>query len=168
MGNFSKAVLIASVALCLHLSAFSQDISLKAKQITVKEAIELLKEKSGYSFVFSSADVNTNKRISISTDKATIDDVVKQILQGQNNLTYEIQNKRIIVKKIQPEGKTKSKRVKAIGKVVDDAGEPIIGATVREQGQPTERLPVLTAAFRWTLRIMPIWKYLTSAMRHAK
>ena len=45
MGNFSKAVLIASVALCLHLSAFSQDISLKAKQITVKEAIELLKEK---------------------------------------------------------------------------------------------------------------------------
>ena len=63
MGNFSKAVLIASVALCLHLSAFSQDISLKAKQITVKEAIELLKEKSGYSFVFSSADVNTNKRI---------------------------------------------------------------------------------------------------------
>lgn len=134
MGNFSKAVLIASVALCLHLSAFSQDISLKAKQITVKEAIELLKEKSGYSFVFSSADVNTNKRISISTDKATIDDVVKQILQRQNNLTYEIQNKRIIVKKIQPEGKTKSKRVKAIGKVVDDAGEPIIGATVREQG----------------------------------
>lgn len=102
MGNFSKAILIASVALCLHISAFSQGISLKNKEISVKEAMELLKEKSGYSFVFSSADVNTNKRISISTDKATIDDVVKQILQGQNNLTYEIQNKRIIVKKIQP------------------------------------------------------------------
>lgn len=100
MGNFSKAILIASVALCLHISAFSQGISLKNREITVKEAMELLKEKSGYSFVFSSADVNTNKRISISTDKATIDDVVKQILQGQNNLTYEIQNKRIIVKKI--------------------------------------------------------------------
>lgn len=84
--------------------------------------------------MFSSADVNTNKRISISTDKATIDDVVKQILQGQNNLTYEIQNKRIIVKKIQSGDKTKNKRIKAIGKVVDDAGEPIIGATIREQG----------------------------------
>ena len=83
MGNFSKAVLIASVALCLHLSAFSQDISLKAKQITVKEAIELLKEKSGYSFVFSSADVNTNKRISISTDKATIDDVVSKFFSDK-------------------------------------------------------------------------------------
>lgn len=134
MGNFSKAILIASVALCLHISAFSQGISLKNREISVKEAMELLKEKSGYSFVFSSADVNTNKRISISTDKATIDDVVKQILQGQNNLTYEIQNKRIIVKKIQSGDKTKNKRIKAIGKVVDDAGEPIIGATIREQG----------------------------------
>lgn len=134
MGNFSKAILIASVALCLHISASSQGISLKNREITVKEAMELLKEKSGYSFVFSSADVNTNKRISISTDKATIDDVVKQILQGQNNLTYEIQNKRIIVKKIQSGDKTKNKRIKAIGKVVDDAGEPIIGATIREQG----------------------------------
>lgn len=68
MGNFSKAVLIASVALCLHLSAFSQDISLKAKQITVKEAIELLKEKSGYSFVFSSA---YNPQIQISAESET-------------------------------------------------------------------------------------------------
>lgn len=58
MGNFSKAILIASVALCLHISAFSQGISLKNKEISVKEAMELLKEKSGYSFVFSSADVN--------------------------------------------------------------------------------------------------------------
>ena len=147
MGNFSKAILIASVALCLHLSAFSQGISLKNREITVKEAMELLKEKSGYSFVFSSADVNTNKRISISTDKATIDDVVKQILQGQNNLTYEIQNKRIIVKKIQPGDKTKNKKIKAIGKVVDDAGEPIIGATVREQGTTNGTITGIDGSF---------------------
>lgn len=147
MGNFSKTILIASVALCLHISAFSQGISLKNREITVKEAMELLKEKSGYSFVFSSADVNTNKRISISTDKATIDDVVKQILQGQNNLTYEIQNKRIIVKKIQPGDKTKNKKIKAIGKVVDDAGEPIIGATVREQGTTNGTITGIDGSF---------------------
>ena len=43
MGNFSKAILIASVAFCLHISAFSQGISLKNREITVKEAMELLK-----------------------------------------------------------------------------------------------------------------------------
>lgn len=45
MGNFSKAILIASVALCLYLPAFSQNISLKISDITVKDAIEQLKEK---------------------------------------------------------------------------------------------------------------------------
>lgn len=45
MGNFSKAILIASVALCLHISAFSQGISLKNREITVK-AMELLKKKN--------------------------------------------------------------------------------------------------------------------------
>ena len=35
MGNFSKAILIASVALCLHISASSQGISLKNREITV-------------------------------------------------------------------------------------------------------------------------------------
>lgn len=133
MGNFNKAIFIVSVALCLHLSAFAQKISLKANDITVKEAIEQLKEKSGYSFVFSSVDVNTNLRISISANKATIEEVVKQILRGQQNLTYEIRDKRIIVRKMQPGENGKSKRVKAVGKVVDDNGEAIIGATVKEQ-----------------------------------
>ena len=44
MGNFSKAILIASVALCLHISASSQGISLKNREITVKEAMELLQK----------------------------------------------------------------------------------------------------------------------------
>lgn len=70
MGNFSKAILIASVALCLHLPAFSQNISLKISDITVKDAIEQLKEKTGYAFVFSSADVDTNKRVSIMANVA--------------------------------------------------------------------------------------------------
>ncbi len=36
MRCFDKAILVASVALCFNLSAFSQDITLKANNITVK------------------------------------------------------------------------------------------------------------------------------------
>ena len=102
MGNFSKAILIASVALCLYLPAFSQNISLKISDITVKDAIEQLKEKTGYAFVFSSADVDTNKRVSIMANEEDINNVIKQILHGQNDLSYEIKGKKIIIKKIQP------------------------------------------------------------------
>ena len=46
MRCFDKAILVASVALCFNLSAFSQDITLKANNITVKEAIEQIKKSS--------------------------------------------------------------------------------------------------------------------------
>lgn len=105
MRNFNKAVFIASAALCLNLSAFSQNISFSVKDATVKEAMEQLKKSSGYSFVFSSSDVDTNKRVSISSQNSSIKDIVKQILQGQSGLDYEIQgeknhNKKIISKSI--------------------------------------------------------------------
>ena len=132
MGNFSKAILIASVALCLYLPAFSQNISLKISDITVKDAIEQLKEKTGYAFVFSSADVDTNKRVSIMANEEDINNVIKQILHGQNDLSYEIKGKKIIIKKTQPVDLIQ--KIEVTGKVVDANGEPIIGATIKEQG----------------------------------
>lgn len=134
MRNFTRAIYIASVALCLNLSAYSQGITLKFKNITVKEAIEQLKEKSGYAFVFSSIDVNTGKRISVTANNATIEEIVKQILQGQNQLSYEIQGNKIVIKKAQPKPDNPVKKIKATGKVVDTNGDPVIGATVKEQG----------------------------------
>lgn len=134
MRSISKAMLIASTAFCFHLSAFSQDISLKVNDVTVKEAMEQLKKTSGYSFVFSSNDVDTKQRISISADNATLDEVVKQILSGQQGVGYEIQGKKIIIKKIQSVQKQTGKRTKVTGKVVDAKGEPVIGATIREDG----------------------------------
>ena len=57
MRYFNKAMLVASAALCLNLSVFSQNITLKTGSVTVKEAMEQLKKSSGYSFVFSSEDL---------------------------------------------------------------------------------------------------------------
>ena len=49
MRNFGKAILVASAALCLNLSAFSQNVSFSVQNVTVKEAMEQLKKTSGYS-----------------------------------------------------------------------------------------------------------------------
>lgn len=58
--------------------------------------MEQLKKSSGYSFVFSSVDVNTKKHVSVSLEDAVIEEAVQQILQGQNGLSYEIQGKRLL------------------------------------------------------------------------
>ena len=84
MRYFKRAILIASATLCFNLSAFSQGITLKDSNVTGKEAMEQLKKSSGYSFVFSSVDVNTKKHVSVSLEDAVIEEAVQQILQGQD------------------------------------------------------------------------------------
>lgn len=133
MRNFNRAILIASAALCMNVSAFSQSISLKTSDVTVKEAMEQLKKSSGYSFVFSSVDVDTQKRINVEAQNAAIEEVVKQILQGQQGLSYEIKDKKIIIKR-QQQVTRPAQKGKVNGKIVDATGEPIIGASVKVEG----------------------------------
>lgn len=128
-------MLAVSAALCMNVSVFSQSITLDTGNVTVKEAIEQLKKTSGYSFVFSSADLNTEKSVSISAQNASIEEVVEQILKGQKGLSYEIQGKSVVIRKATPlTSKQKGKQVKVTGKVVDKNGEPVIGASIKEEG----------------------------------
>ena len=135
MRYFSKAMLVASAALCLNLSAYSQDISLKINNATVKEAMERIKKDTGYSFVFSSKDVNTSQRVSVSVSDATIEEVIKQILKGQQGLDYVIQGKKIVLKRAEANPSSTSQGKKQIsGNVVDSEGLPVIGASIVVKG----------------------------------
>lgn len=98
--------------------------------------MEQLKKTSGYSFVFSSSDVDTSKKVSVSGQNSSIQDIVKQILQGQNGLDYEIQGKKVIVKRqsVVTPALQNGRKVNVKGKVLDANGEPVIGAAVKEQG----------------------------------
>lgn len=93
-----KAIYVAVALFCLNLTVSAQDITLKVSNITVKQAMDELKSRSGYSFVFSSADVDTGKKVSVSAENQSVDAVIEQILRGQE-LTYEIRDKNVIIRK---------------------------------------------------------------------
>ena len=112
-----KAIYMVVASFCLNLTANAQDITLKASNITVKQAMDELKSRSGYSFVFSSADVDTRKKISVSAENQSVNAVIEQILRGQG-LIYEIQGKNIILKKEGAIEKTVSKKTNKITGVV--------------------------------------------------
>lgn len=133
MRNIKKSIWVVCALLCLHLSASAQNISLKPGNVTVKQAIEQLKEKAGYTFVFSSMDLDTSKNVYVSAENATVEEIVNQILKGQEGLTYEIKGKKIIIKKnTGTAAAPQSKRI--TGKVLDTNGDPLIGAAVQEAG----------------------------------
>ena len=75
------------------------------------------------------------KRITATFKNASLDEVLNKVLD--KDLTYKLQNKMIVIlKKTQKphDGSTK-KNIK--GTVVDDKGEPIIGASVVVKGTST-------------------------------
>jgi len=131
MNYRKKAMLMAGALLCLNLSIYSQSISLKMSNVSVKKAMTELQTKSGYSFVYITGDVDTDRTVSINASQ--LKDAVAQILKGQN-VSYEIQGKNIVIKKGNQQQVTSGKRKKVTGTVKDANGEPIIGATVVEKG----------------------------------
>lgn len=130
MNNSKKAILVVGALLCLNLNLFSQTISLKMSNVTVKRTMTELKEKSGYSFVYAAGDLDTQKIINVEADQ--LKEAIEQILQGQN-VSYEIKGKNIVIQKKQPIS-DKKKKTKISGSIKDVKGEPIIGATVMEKG----------------------------------
>lgn len=133
MKNYKRVILIIQLFLCLTFKAYSQDISLNLRNITVKEAIVALEEKYGYRFLYETGDIDTRKKISVNISNGSINDIMKQILAGQD-LTYDIKEKNILLTKklTSPNSPPATKRINGI--VVDQQGNPIIGATIKLDG----------------------------------
>ena len=142
MKNYRKAIITASALLCFNMTGFAQKVTLQMNNVTVKSAMNELTKKSGYAFVFSSGDINTKQTVSVSADNVELDAVVRRILKGQRNLKWKIEGKNIVVYKDGAK-QTNAGGAKSVlqksgtmrGTVLDDKGEPIIGASVIVKGE---------------------------------
>ena len=116
-----KKILVLSIMLTVGACCWAQ------------KAMTELKQKSGYSFVYETSDLDTNKKVNVDAENAK--DAIAQILQGQN-VTYEIQGKNVVVQR-KNANNTKANQGKkrtVKGTVKDNNGEPVIGATIMESG----------------------------------
>ena len=105
--------------LCLNFSsAFAQAVSLKMEEVSVKEAMTQLKNKSGYSFVYEVGDLDTKRKVNVNATQLL--DAVSQILEGQN-VSFEIRDKNIVVSK-DAKDVTKGKKKTIKGTVKDTKG----------------------------------------------
>lgn len=141
-----KAMLLAGVLLCLETSTMAQDLLLKMNQVTVESAISKFQKESGYSFVYVTGDLDTSKKVTVHATQ--LKEAVEQILQGQN-VSYEIQGKKIILKK-QAVSQQKVKTKQITGVIKDDKGEPIIGASVMVKGTSVGTITDLDGNFMLT------------------
>ena len=123
-----KLILLTLTALMLCIGANAQ-INLSLRNVKVSDAITVLNRTQGYSVSVNSGDVDLNKVISVNASGASITDVLDQIFAGQQ-VTYIIDGKSISVSK----GESTAKPAPVTGVIVDQNGEPLMGAGILIKG----------------------------------
>src|SRR3712207_4482083 len=97
--NRRKVFLALVLMFCTTMQAMAQKVTMNVQNVSVKQAISRFQKLTGYSFVFYAADVDLKSRVSVKATNAPIASVVDQILHGQDNIAYQVDDsKRVIVK----------------------------------------------------------------------
>lgn len=128
-------VLFVFIALLCN-GALSAQISISVKNQTIRQIIPQLEKASGFNFFFGNdlPDLNTKKDLSVKD--ASLESVLDNLLDN-TSISYQIKGKNQVVlvrgsKQIASGSSKSSKRITGI--VLDEAGEPVVGANIIIRG----------------------------------
>ena len=126
---------LRAICLLLFLSvsftAYSQ-ITVNVKDISLRASLKKIEQVSNYKFFYNESLPELNQKVSLNVKDATIEQTMQQLL-GKMELTYKKEQENVIVLIRKSQEKQETKKVTGI--VVDEKGEPIIGASVQVKGE---------------------------------
>lgn len=132
--KLSVLFLICSLSMAYAAESHAQKtrISLEVRNETVGTVLERLKKESGFDFFFNNKHVDLKRLVSVSADNNTLFKILDQLFAG-TNVKYSVLEKKIILStEIIQNGQQGQHKVTGI--VKDNAGSPIVGATIMEKG----------------------------------
>ncbi|MDP9080599.1 MAG: TonB-dependent receptor [Bacteroidota bacterium] len=143
-----KLTLILLTATFLQVSAatYAQKITLKVKGATIKEVFEKIQAQTSYDFLYNADDLKASKPITLNVKNTNLKDALDDCFKNQP-LTYTIENTTILItRKVAPIVASVLKKT-ITGVVVDTAGIPLPGVTVREKGTQNAAVTDLTGKY---------------------
>ena len=142
-----KLTAILLLATCLQVSAkgYAQKISLSEKSAPLEKVIQQIKKQSGYQFWYEDKLLQKARPVTISVQNVMLEEALKQVFTGQP-FTYEIIGKTIAVKEKEAPAMTTQHVLEKIpppaditGRILNEQGEPLVGATVTlQRGSTTQ------------------------------
>ncbi|MFR8083000.1 MAG: STN domain-containing protein [Odoribacter splanchnicus] len=99
----------------------------------MKEVFKAIEKNSEYVVFYYDGVVDVNRKVTIQAENKTVDQILDELFAGTPNI-YEIKDRQIVIsKKILPqEQQPQIKRI--TGKVVDEKGLVMPGATIQIEG----------------------------------
>ncbi|MDR1722852.1 MAG: TonB-dependent receptor [Tannerella sp.] len=111
----------------------SDKVTMNVNSMPIKEVLLQIESQTGYRFIYETAKVDLDKKISLNVKGEQVESVLKKIFRDEN-IKYSITENRLIL--INPVENPAPEQVgrKVTGTVIDETGDPIIGVSVIVKG----------------------------------
>lgn len=128
--------LICSLGLTYAADSYAQTavVNVEAQNKTVGEILKDIENQSEFGFFFSNKHIDLNRRVSVSSRNSDIFKVLEKVFEG-TNVKYSVLDKKIVLTTLADNAQAaQQSALKVKGKVVDETGESVIGASVLVKG----------------------------------
>jgi len=139
--SFIKIALFVCSTPAFSKVARSQEVLQKKVNLTIqhvglREALRKIEVEADVKFTYVSNILSPDDKISISSPDLRLHQVLEQLLTPYQ-IQYEAVGNQIILKKLNIDNVEKTAQQTVTGKIVDEKGKPVIGATVRTKSAPS-------------------------------
>lgn len=111
-------------------------VSIQANGFSIQEVMREIEKQTDYLFVYDKNEVNVNRKVSVNVNNESVSEVLNRVFEG-TGVAYKVVGKNITLVKgaVALENMVKQQTGKKVtGTVLDQNGEPVIGANVVVKG----------------------------------
>lgn len=133
--------------------AQSTRIDLDLKQSTLKQVFKEIESKTEFTFFYNDEIIDIDRIVDVKVKKETIENILNGVL---TNCTYRIENKNILLIPKQKEYSlsiNQQKQRQITGRIIDEKGEPVIGANVVVKGTTNGTISDINGNF--SINVLP-------------
>lgn len=125
-------------AVCATASA--QRVTLDVQNVKLEKVLGQITQQTGLVFNYTRPTINPDKRVSVSVKQAELESVLHRLFDA-DGIVYEIKDGRVYLADrksgTNPPPALSAARQRYAGRIVDAAGNPVVGASVVIQGSTT-------------------------------
>lgn len=125
-------------AVCVTASA--QRVTLDMQNAKLEKVLGQITQQTGLVFNYTRPTINPDKRVSVSVKQAELESVLRQLFDA-DGIVYEIKDGKVYLADrkggVNPPPALSAARQRYAGRIVDAAGNPVVGASVVIRGSTT-------------------------------
>ena len=131
-----KVLLVLLLGIMISVSASAQKVTINLKQVKLEKVFSAITQQTGLTVAYSRTIVNPDRIVTVEAKNQELSKVLNDLFIG-TNVNYEIGKTKIYLKEKATDAEQQTNNVSKrniSGRIVDEKGEPIIGASVMVQG----------------------------------